>query len=43
MEMFSLSLASIQSHKKLDTLLGKEKLTIFTSKFRPTLIWGMDG
>lgn len=40
--MFSVSLASIQSHKKLDTLLDKEQLTIFTSKFGPTLIWGID-
>lgn len=35
--MFSLSLNSIQSHNKLDTLLAKKDLTIFNSKFGPVL------
>lgn len=41
--MFFLSLASIQSHKKLASSLAKEELTIFNAKFRPPLIWAIEG
>lgn len=43
MKMFFLSLASIQSHKKLATSLAKEELTIFSPKFGPPVIWVMEG
>lgn len=42
MEMFSLSLASVQSHKKLDTLLAKEESSTCNFKFGPMLILGME-
>lgn len=43
MKMFFLSLASVQSHKKLTTSLANEELTIFNPKFGPPLIWVMEG